>query len=91
MFAWLVPIARVEAASIKDQGWDQFESVLEREDPDLPVTILKQGREAPLRWKMVAREAEPQFARKRVSDHYVLPDARRTRESVQLHFQQGST
>ena len=32
---WLVPISRAEANLVVDRGWDVFESVLVREDPDL--------------------------------------------------------
>ncbi|WP_180929068.1 suppressor of fused domain protein [Streptomyces sp. AJS327] len=33
--AWLVPVARAEAAFVRKRGWDAFEDELERHDPDL--------------------------------------------------------
>jgi hypothetical protein len=35
IIAWLVPISAMEADFVKRNGWSQFESVLEKKDPDL--------------------------------------------------------
>jgi hypothetical protein len=35
MIAWLVPITRPEALYVQNYGWEKFESLLEREDPNL--------------------------------------------------------
>jgi hypothetical protein len=35
VFAWLIPITTVEATFVADQGWSEFESLLEARDPDL--------------------------------------------------------
>ena len=34
-FLWLVPIHRVEAKFVRRFGWQQFEDLLEKQDPDL--------------------------------------------------------
>ena len=35
VIAWLVPITQSEAFYIRNHGWEKFESLLEREDPNL--------------------------------------------------------
>lgn len=35
VLAWLIPIYANEAKYIKEHGWDNFEDILERKDPDL--------------------------------------------------------
>ena len=35
IFAWLVPITKLEAAYVRNKGWDKFESLLEAKNADL--------------------------------------------------------